>query len=247
MKAVNLIPSEQRSGASVGAGRSEGAAYAVIALIAGVAVLALFYGKARHEISSSSGQAAALNEKAQQATAKTNELAPYTSFVGLREQRMQAVAQLVNSRFDWAHVFHEFGRVLPPETSISSISGTVGSVGEKASSSAKPGASASASVASATPPGSVPTFTLTGCATSQAAVALALERLRLMDGVSNVSLQSSTAAFTPGASSSAGASTGGCLASDPTFNVTISFEALPQSAASAPVSVDASTSAGGAR
>ena len=55
------------------------------------------------------------------------QLAPYTSFIALRQQRMQAVEQLVDSRFDWAHAFHEFGRVLPLEVSITSLHGTVGS------------------------------------------------------------------------------------------------------------------------
>ena len=40
MRAVNLIPRDQRSGGSVGAGRSGGAAYAVLAVLAGFAVLA---------------------------------------------------------------------------------------------------------------------------------------------------------------------------------------------------------------
>ena len=42
------------------------------------------------------------------------------------------------------------------------------------------------------PAGSVPTFTLAGCATSQTEVAQTLDRLRLIDGVSEVTLQSST-------------------------------------------------------
>ena len=42
MRAVNLIPSGQRSGAPVGAGRSEGAAYAVLGLLVtfGLAMMA---------------------------------------------------------------------------------------------------------------------------------------------------------------------------------------------------------------
>ena len=35
--------------------------------------------------------------------------------------------QLVNSRFDWAGAFHELGRVLPSNVSLTSLSGTVGS------------------------------------------------------------------------------------------------------------------------
>ncbi len=57
---------------------------------------------------------------------------------------------------------------------------------------APPARGGSAAVTSATPPGSVPTFTLSGCATSQSEVAQTLDRLRLIDGVSEVTLQSST-------------------------------------------------------
>jgi Tfp pilus assembly protein PilN len=252
MKAVNLIPSEQRGGASVGTGRSEGAVFAVIALLLGVAVLGVLYGKASHKISASNGEVASLTAQAQQAQAEASQLAPFASFVSLREQRMQAVTQLVDSRFDWAHVFHEFGRVLPPEASISSLTGTVGSAATTSTSAGKAGASASssASVASSTPVGSVPTFTIAGCATSQAAVALTLERLRLIDGVSNVSLQSSTATVTgggSGAGSGAATVSGGCPASDPVFNIQITFEALPQPSASTPTTVTASNSTAGVR
>ena len=50
MRAVNLIPADQRGGAPVGAGRSEGGAYAVLAVIAGLAVMAVLYGKAHHAV-----------------------------------------------------------------------------------------------------------------------------------------------------------------------------------------------------
>ena len=44
----------------------------------------------------------------------------------MREQRVQAVDALVNSRFNWAQAFHEFGRVLPSNVSLTSLDGTVG-------------------------------------------------------------------------------------------------------------------------
>ncbi len=143
--------------------------------------------------------------------------------MAMREQRVQAVDQLVDSRFDWAHAFHELGRVLPPgRVSLTSLTGTIGaSTGSYGRRRTAAGASKAASATtarragreylgrggrelhrrschdgssatSATPPGSVPTFTLTGCATSQAEVALTLTRLRLIDGVNEVTLQSST-------------------------------------------------------
>jgi hypothetical protein len=225
MRAVNLIPAEQRSGASVGVGRSQGGAYAVLALVAGLAVMAVLYGSARHQIASGNAQVASIATQVQRAQSAAERLAPYTTFLALRNQRSQAVETLVDSRFDWAHVFHEFGRVLPAGTSISSLTGTVGST--TASSSSGSSVKAAASVASATPPGSVPAFTLVGCATSQPVVAQTLERLRLIDGVGEVTLQSSSSSC----SSSGGGAGGGCPAGDPAFTMQVTFDPLPSASA----------------
>jgi Tfp pilus assembly protein PilN len=236
MRAVNLIPSDSRPGATPGVGRSGGTAYAVLAVIGGLAILALLYGIASHQISDRRSQAADLSARAQHAETEAAQLAPYTSFIALREQRMQAVSDLVDARFDWAHAFHELGRVLPRGASISSLQGTVGSATPAvaatpapAAAPATPGATpAAAAVTSATPPGSVPIFTLSGCATSQAQVAHTLQRLRLIDGVSEVTLQSSTK---PGAAGAGGGSAGSnCEGNSPTFTIQVSFDALPSSA-----------------
>jgi Tfp pilus assembly protein PilN len=257
MRAVNLIPADQRSGQPVGAGRSQGAAYAVLVLIAGLAVMVYAYGGAKHQIASRRAQAASLAAEAQRAQAAAERLAPYTSFIALREQRTQAVKTLMDSRFDWAHVLHEFGRVLPTQTSIASLSGTIGasavgssgSSGSASSSSASSGSASSGSagsssaggapVASSTPPGSVPTFTLSGCAASQTDVALALQRLRLIDGVKEVTLQSSAASASGG-----GGATGGCPAHAPTFSATVVFDALPASSGAASATTTVSDSSG---
>ncbi len=240
MRAINLIPADQRSGQPVGAGRSQGAAYAVLVLVGGLALMAFLYGQAHHQVTSRRAQAAAIAAQAQRAQAAAERLAPYTSFVALREQRVQAVDALVDSRFDWAHVLHEFGRVLPSHVSIDSLSGTVGGSG---SSSAASGAAAGSS-SGATPPGSVPTFTLQGCATGQTVVALTLERLRLIDGVKEVTLQSSTAGGS--GSSATTSSSGSCSGSDASFSATVIFDPLPSSSAVATASrtISDSTSAG---
>ncbi len=235
MRAVNLIPVEQRSGQPVGAGRSQGGAYAVLVLVGGLALMAFLYGQSEHQVTSRRAQAASLAAQAQRAQVEAERLAPYTSFIAQREQRVQAVNALVDSRFDWAHVLHEFGRVLPSQTSISSLSGSIG------------GASSTAAKVSA---GAGPTFTLAGCATSQPEVAATLERLQLIDGVKEVTLQGSTSG-SASATSSAGASasgSGGCSGRDASFNATVVFDALPSSSAvaAAAKSVSDSTSAGSA-
>jgi Tfp pilus assembly protein PilN len=126
MRAVNLIPGDQRSGGSVGS-RSEGAAFAVLALLAGIAVLVFMYGSAQHQVSSRHAEAAALTNEAQQLQSQASRLASYTSFVAMREQRIQAISTLVGSRFDWSNAMGELSRVLPRFVSLSSLQGTVGS------------------------------------------------------------------------------------------------------------------------
>jgi hypothetical protein len=90
-------------------------------------------------------------------------------------------------------------------------------------------------VTSATPAGSVPTFTISGCAASQHVVADTMQRLRLIDGVSEVTLQSSTSGASTG-NTSAGSGCG----SGPVFQMTVTFDALPSAAA-------ASAAAGGSK
>ena len=234
MRAVNLIPSDQRRTVSA-AGRSGGGAYAVLAVLGGFAILAFLYGQAHRQVSDRTSRVASLTARAQQAQAAAAQLAPYTTFVALREQRMQAVSQLVDSRFDWPHALHELGRVLPHRASVTNLEGQIGSstsgstsaapAASSTSGAASAGQSAGTTVTSATPPGAVPVFTVSGCATSQSEVALTLERLRLIDGVASVSLKSSNQS-----SSGAGSGVGGvCPPNDPAYSATIEFAPLPAS------------------
>jgi Tfp pilus assembly protein PilN len=235
MRAVNLIPSEQRSGGTVGA-RSGGAVFLVLGLMAGLVVLALLYGRSHHELQSRRGEAATLNARVRQVQAQAAQLAPYASFMTIREERLHSIAQLIGARFDWPNVMGELSRVLPSDVALSSLVGTVGSASATtlASKAATPAAGAG-SVSSATPPGATPSVTLAGCATTQAVVAQMLVRLRLINGVSSVTLQSSTKS---GSSGGASASSGAC-SNGPVFNVQVNFEPLP--AASTP-SVEALSS-----
>jgi Tfp pilus assembly protein PilN len=225
MRAVNLIPSDQRSGGSVGA-RSGGAVFLVLGLLAGLSVLALLYGSAHHKAESQRAEATTLAGRAKQVEAQAARLSPYTSFKALREQRLQAIAQLVGSRFDWPNAMGELSRVLPKDVAIDSLQGSVAAAAVTSSSEAAAAATATtgaSSVSSATPPGATPTFTLSGCATDQAVVAQTLVRLRLIEGVSAVTLQSST----KGSSGAGGSGSGSCAGKDPVFTIQVSFDPLP--------------------
>jgi Tfp pilus assembly protein PilN len=239
MKAVNLIPGEQREGAGSITGRSGGGALIVLGMLAGLALMVAMYGSAHHRISSQAGEAESLKAQASAIQARAGRLTPYTSFVAMADERTQTVAQLVQARFDWSHALHELGRVLPTGTALGSLHGTVGASASSGSSVAT--TAAGATPASSTPAGSTPVFTLTGCATSQSVVAQTLQRLRLMDGSSEVQLQSSTKS---GRSGSVGSSGGSCPSGDPTFSVQILFAGLPAGPApSAPTGTSASPAA----
>lgn len=254
MRAVNLIPSEQRSEGGV-ATRSGGAAYFVLVLIGGLAVMAVLYGSASHTAESRRGEVAAIEAHTQEIQQQVSRLSPYTSFIQLREQRVQAVAQLVGSRFDWPAAMGELSRVLPSNVALTSVDGAIatGPAGAAPpSSAARAGASGASSaaggstagVSSATPPGATPTFTIVGCATSQSVVAQTLVRLRLIAGVKSAELQSSTKPA-GGSGGAAGASTGagGCSGGDPVFTVQVAFDPLP----AAPTLVEGQTAGAGGR
>jgi len=232
MRAVNLIPSDQRGGGSVvGAGRSGGVAYVVLGVVAAVAVLALMYGIAKHDVSSRKGEVASIEARATAAQNAAAQLAPYEQFISMRQARVQAVESLVDSRFDWAHAFHELGRVLPRNVSIASLTGTIGTVAPTSGGSASTSSSSaagSAAVTSATPPGSIPTFAITGCAAGQDTVAQAMSRLRLINGVESVVLVSSTKA----GAGAGGSSSGGC-GNAASYTLNVSFQALPTTTAAA--------------
>ncbi len=227
MRAVNLITTDERRGPNIPTGRSGGGAYVVLTLLGGLAAFALLYGVADHQISSRRSEVASLTARAQQAQARAGQLTPYTSFLQMREQRVQTVTQLVDSRFDWAQAFQELGRVLPQgKVSLASLDGTVGSGSSAGASSSSASAASGSSATSATPPGSIPTFALTGCAASQAEVALMLDRLRLIDGVSEVSLQSATKSGSSGGGGGSG-SGASCEGGNVSFSAQITFDALP--------------------
>ncbi len=240
MKAVNLIPVEQRERTSGYANRSGGVAYVLLGLLVCVALLALLYGVARHDAAGKEAEVAHYRSEAQRVQAQVTRLSPYKSFVSLREGREKNVRELVNSRFDWAHALSEFTRVLPLGVSISTLEGCVvqpsPSGGESSGCSGNSSSSASKSasaggVSSATPAGSVPHFTLAGCALSQSLVSHVLTDLRLMDGAKEVELASAQKSSSSGGGSS---SSGSCGAGDVSFSVKVTFEPLPTPPASAP-------------
>jgi Tfp pilus assembly protein PilN len=224
MRAVNLIPAEDRRGPG-GASKSGGAVYAVLGTLALLVVLTAAWALAGQSVTDKQAQLTRVEHDASAAEAQGAGLSDYSSFASLRERRVQTVTSIAGSRFDWSHAMHELGRVLPSNVWLTSMTGTV------TSTTAVDGGTQNGLRSSL--PG--PAIDLVGCTTSQDEVARVVTRLRLIDGVIRVALASSAKADTTSAASSNGG--GDCRAGSsnfPQFEVVVFFETPPAASASAP-------------
>jgi Tfp pilus assembly protein PilN len=228
MRPVNLIPPEQRRGQNRPL-RTGPVAYlvlgALVATLLGVTALVL----TGNQVTDDKAEIAQLKKEDAAAVARSERLAPFSEFASLREQRLQTVTNLADSRFDWERVMRELALVLPHDVWLVTLTGTatpgvtVGSGGA--------GESASAAGLRAAVPG--PALEINGCASGQDAVAGFVTALKDIDGVTRVGVQSSAL---PEKSGTGAAAAGGgeesgqeCQTRDfiAKFQIVVGFDAAP--------------------
>jgi Tfp pilus assembly protein PilN len=210
MRAVNLIPSEARQ-RLIAPGRSGGVAYVLVGLLAAAVLLVTIDVITANTISERRARVAVLQRQAQSERTLAARLAPYTQFAQLAAERTSTVREIAAARFDWQSALMQLSRVVPAGTSLSSLVGSVA-----------PGTSVSGSSGGVDLRSDIssPAFELAGCTGSQDEVARLMSRLRLISGVTRVSLEDSQ----QGGGSS---SSGGCAASSASFNIVVWFQPLP--------------------
>lgn len=227
MKAVNLIPAEERRNAGAG-GHSGGAAYALLGVLGVLVLVAAAYALSARQVDHRKAQLAQIQSSAAAAEARAQKLAGFTDFTSLRQKREETVKSIAASRFDWAHALHEVARTIPGNAWLTSLVGTV-------SPGVSTGGASPNSLRSDLP---VPAIDITGCTTSQKSVARMLVHMRQIDGVQQVALESSIKNGSTGGGSGGGgnAAAGGCGASDqyPSFQMTIFFKPSAQAPAVTP-------------
>ena len=228
MQAINLIPHEQRRGAGGAAGRSGGAAYVLLGLLAIMVLVVASLTVTKRSVSDKRARVATLEAQAAVAEGRAGELASFVQFAGMRVARTQTVTSLAASRFDWSHALSEIARVIPDDVSLIGMQGTVApGVALKASA-----GSAGGALRGALPQ---PAIELSGCTVDQNAVARMITRMRLVDGVTRVALQSSVKSEAQASASSPGARTSECRqgkpGAAPTFALVVFFD---QAAGSVP-------------
>ena len=227
MKAVNLIPLEERRGPSAG-GRSGAAAYGLLGALAVLVLMAAAWTLTGKTVNDRKAKLAAVQQQAAAVEAQANQLAAYSAFSDLRKKRAETVASIAKSRFDWAHMMHELARVIPPDTHLTSLAGSV------SPSAPAPEGGGQALQLRGSNPG--PAIDIVGCANGQANVSRMMSRLRLIDGVTHVTLAESAKNDTTTSTSGGGATDGECRYNDAVarFDVLILFNAPPAAAAPAP-------------
>jgi Tfp pilus assembly protein PilN len=182
MKAVNLVPSDARnsSGPSL---KMAPVTYALLGVLTAAVALVSLYVLASNNVNSRRNQMASLESQLTQAQSEATQLGSYGQFTALAQTRLQTVRGIAATRFDWHGALAELSRVIPTNTSLQSLNGTV-----------VPGAGASAGGGGSSnlrPDLEGPAFELTGCTHTQDDVARLISRLRVMTGVQRVALGTS--------------------------------------------------------
>ena len=228
MRSVNLIPAEARGRASGSRGPSTGMqapVYVLLGLLAAAVVLVTVYVLANNSVTSRKATLSSLQTQVTQEQAAATRLGEFTKFSQLAQTRIGTVRSIAAARFDWHAALSDLSKVVPANTTLQSIVGTV-----------VPGASAgSGSGGSGSLRGDItaPAFELAGCTRSQDDVARLMSQLRLINGVTRVSFSNSQ-------ESASGSSTG-CSAGSATFDIVAFFTPVPNAGAAGVTSVGAST------
>jgi Tfp pilus assembly protein PilN len=185
VRPVNLIPKEQqRRGSGVVEGRAGLGVYILLGFLAiavlGVASVVLTSNK----ITKKEEEVAQIDRDTASAKAAAETLRPYGNFAQMKQSRVDTVNSLVDTSFNWERVLRSLSRTIPSNAWLTSFTGTV-SPNVKVESE---GGSAAGQLRGKT---NSPAIALSGCTYSHSAVARMMVRMRNIDDVSDVVLQSS--------------------------------------------------------
>jgi hypothetical protein len=180
MKAVNLIPGDQRRVRSSGA--RSGAAYVVLGVLTVLLALAVGYVMTTNSVNENTTNAEKARQEADTLEAQAKQLNAFTDFSSIKEARLVAVRTAAETRFDWERLMRELSRVMPAGSWLQTT---------QASATGDPSDTATPAPATEAVGPVSPTATFVGCTAKQSEVAKILVRLRGMHRVSDVELNES--------------------------------------------------------
>jgi hypothetical protein len=226
VRAVNLIPPDQRRGAGGLAGRSGGVVYVLTGGLAVLVAMGVVYAVAVHSVATRKTDLASLTRQVAVVNLETQTLAPYVQVASVAAEKVHEVTSLAQQRFNWPSAMQQLALALPSDVTITSFTGS-GAVSSAAPATAATGTAAPATGAPvpATPvTASGPAVVLAGCASTQREVADVLTNLFQIPGVSDVKLLSTVETIPPSKKTrgqTALSSGGGCPLV--TWNVGLSY------------------------
>ena len=232
MKAVNLIPTDsKRGGARAAATAPRGPGIALIGVLVIALAFVTVYVLTSNTIKDRKAKIAAVQTQVTAAQAAASRLTNYVDFTKLASNRDATVRQIATQRFDWHAALSDLSKVVPANTSLQSLLGTVSPTASVSGSGASGGSSAGGTGAMRSAI-NAPAFEMSGCTATQDDVARLMSRLRLVNGVQRVTLADSHkpdsgAAGAAVVSASSGTASGGCPTNWPTFDLVVFFQALP--------------------
>jgi Tfp pilus assembly protein PilN len=242
VKAVNLIPADARKRGGGVSSSSQLATYGLFGLLVVVLGLVVYYVTTNNTISDRQARLTTLRTEVVQAQARVSSLGSFTQFRQLAQTRAQTVEGIAATRFDWHSALSDLTRVVPANTSLQSLQATVA-----------PGATAGGSGGGGSAGNlrsgvSAPAFELVGCTGSQDDVAKLMSRLRLIDGVTRVTLGSSQkSSSAQGGASVSGSGAQGCGPNKPNFDVVVFFQPVQGAGPSGATAVGTVMTSGGTK
>ncbi len=226
MRPVNLIPSDQRRG-SQSPLRTGPLPYivlgALVALLVGVGALVM----TGNQISERKDEVVTLKREDRAAQERAERLAAYVQLADMRQQRVETISSLADSRFDWERVMRELSKILPSDVWLTSLDASASPESSGGGSGGSSGSGMRGSIAG-------PALEMSGCAKGQEGVAGFVTALKEIDGVTRVGVESSTLP-SEGSSTEGGGSGGGgeggasCQTRNfiAQFSVVVAFDAAP--------------------
>ena len=203
----------------------------VVGLLGLTLALVAVYVLTNNAIAQRTATLTTLKTQVAQEQAQAARMANYAQFARLAEERTQTVKQIAGSRFDWHGALSDLSRVMPADASLQSLVATVAPTAAGGGAGGSSGSGLRGAI-------SAPAFELTGCTKTQDDVARLMSRLRLINGVTRVTLGSSQKQDSGQSAvtvSSAGASgSEGCGLDTPSFDLVVFFEAPPGALTTAP-------------
>jgi len=210
MKAVNLIPTEQRRVQA--SGKENGSSYILIGLLVTLLAMVGAYVFTSNNAKDRENQASAAKAEAKQLEAEVKAQGAFTNFSDIKTTRLASVMGVATTRFDWERLMRELALVMPEGSWLQSTDASLtGAVDGQAT-----------TTASGTPIAPSPKANLVGCTPDQSDVARMMVRMRQIHRVTDVQLNKSSTELGDNTEVSAGS-----CGSHYQFDITLSFDQMP--------------------